>query len=182
MAKKNKPIDPDEVALFRKHMTGATPLKSNRVVPANKPASPNPAKNHARQPEPIDSQPLHFRNDMDANHSLFFSRGGLQHKVLKRLKRGEIGIEARLDLHGCILANAEKKLLAFLHNAQVQENRCVLVIHGRGLRSEQGRPVLKQAVDQWLRQIPAVLAYASALPEHGGLGAVYVILKKSAKD
>lgn len=178
MSRKKSPIAAEDAALFRSQVAGATPLQSDRVVPANHSVSPRRPPSHPDPQLLKDAQGLHFNSERDANELLFFTRGGLQQKALKRLKRGEVPIEGRLDLHGCTLAEAQKHLQSFVLNSQTQAKRCVLIIHGRGTRSEQGRPVLKQAVDQWLPQLPAVLAYASAQPEHGGLGAVYVILKK----
>jgi DNA-nicking Smr family endonuclease len=53
----------------------------------------------------------------------------------------------------------------------------VRVIHGKGLRSGPGGPVLKHVVDHWLRKIENVAAFASARPVDGGTGAVYVLLQ-----
>ena len=51
------------------------------------------------------------------------------------------------------------------------------IVHGKGLRSRQGQPVLKVKVNHWLRQREEVLAFCSARPVDGGTGAVYVLLK-----
>ena len=60
-------------------------------------------------------------------------------------------------------------------------HRCVLLVHGRGLHSKDNIPILKQAVRSWLERgqiARAVLAFASARPCDGGVGAVYVLLRR----
>jgi DNA-nicking Smr family endonuclease len=54
----------------------------------------------------------------------------------------------------------------------------VRIVHGKGLRSSQKGPVLKNKVAGWLQQRDEVLAYASARPADGGTGAVYVLLRR----
>ncbi|MGY8862749.1 MAG: Smr/MutS family protein, partial [Pseudomonadales bacterium] len=44
-----------------------------------------------------------------------------------------------------------------------------------------GQAIIKSHVNHWLQQLDAVLAFTSALPKDGGTGALYVLLKKSAK-
>jgi DNA-nicking Smr family endonuclease len=57
----------------------------------------------------------------------------------------------------------------------------VLVVHGKGERQPEKTAigVLKGFVNQWLRDLDPVQAFHSARPEHGGTGAVYVLLAKS---
>lgn len=175
---KNKDNTPDDDSdIFRQYMKGTKPLHSDQRVPENTTHKPRPkSRRHPQLGEPF--TPLQFNADIDANRSLFFHRGGLQQSKLKQLKRGLIPIDARLDLHGQTLASAEKSLLHFIEQAQTSDAHCVLIIHGRGLGSEQGKPVLKQAVNQWLRQLDQVLAFTSAIPAHGGHGSVYVVLRR----
>jgi DNA-nicking Smr family endonuclease len=99
---------------------------------------------------------------------------------LLRLRRGEVEVERRLDLHGMTAAEARRAFGAALREAAAAGERCMLVVHGRGLRSE-GGPVLKEGVVEWLTApplAPLVLAFASALPRDGGAGASYVLLRR----
>ena len=52
----------------------------------------------------------------------------------------------------------------------------VRIVHGKGLGSGPRGPVLKGAVNVWLRNSAAVLAFSSARPVDGGTGALYVLL------
>jgi len=103
--------------------------------------------------------------------ALFFSRGGLQYKTLKDLRTGKIKIQAELDLHGFNTEQSRENLAHFIQQALHHHYRCIRIIHGKG-------EVLKNHVNLWLKQIDAVLAFASAIPKQGGTGAVCVILKR----
>ena len=76
---------------------------------------------------------------------------------------------------------ASQHLSAFLGYAVSRELRCVRIIHGKGLRSGQRGPVLKNAVNAQLRRTDAVLAFASARPVDGGTGATLVLLSRTAR-
>jgi len=65
--------------------------------------------------------------------------------------------------------------------ARQDGKRCVLVVHGRGLHSKDQRPVLKEAVVNWLGRTglrKQVLAFCTARPYDGGAGALYVLLRR----
>ena len=111
---------------------------------------------------------------------LLFARSGLQHRLLRQLKRGELRPEAQLDLHGHTIAEAASLLSTFLHEAQQSGLRCIRIVHGKGHRSTEGRPVLKTQLNQWLRDTPTVLAFSSAQPKDGGMGAMYVLLRRES--
>jgi DNA-nicking Smr family endonuclease len=99
-------------------------------------------------------------------------------QLLKDLGKGKIPYTAMLDLHGFTAAEAWQYLHQWLHDAQLNEHRCVLVITGKGRGPEQ-MGVLKSNLKDWLGFHPAVVAYHTALPRDGGQGAVYVLLKRS---
>jgi DNA-nicking Smr family endonuclease len=105
---------------------------------------------------------------------------GVDRANAERLKRGLHPIEARLDLHGKTQAEAHHALAAFVHGASEAGRRCVLVITGRGL-GPGGPGVLKSAVPRWLEEVGLrrkILAIAPAQPQHGGAGALYLLLRR----
>ncbi len=95
----------------------------------------------------------------------------------RRLARGRYPLVARLDLHGLTTTQAEERLATFIARQRGLEHRCVLIIHGKGLRSRDGRPVLKALVHRWLERDRAVTAFCAARAADGGDGAVYALLK-----
>ena len=103
---------------------------------------------------------------------------GIDRANAERLKRGRRPIEARLDLHGLTQAEAHQALARFIAASHAAGRRCVLVITGRG-RFSGG--VLKEAVPRWLNDSgmrQQLLAIAPAQPQHGGSGALYVLLRR----
>jgi DNA-nicking Smr family endonuclease len=113
---------------------------------------------------------------------------GLDKRTAERLRRGQMAIEARIDLHGMRQDEAHRALLGLIDRAEHSGLRCLLVITGKGIRraeDEDFRPeaigVLKQAVPRWLAEPalrPRILAVAPAQPRHGGSGALYVLLRR----
>ena len=126
------------------------------------------------------SDPVDLR-DAIVDDVLFFARAGIQQKVQKKLRRGELPIEEELDLHGYTVNEAKTAIQDFLYECKRQHIRYIRIIHGKGYRSEQKIPVLKTHVAYWLPQLNDVLAFSSAQSKDGGTGAIYVILKSSHK-
>lgn len=109
---------------------------------------------------------------------------GVDRRTADRLKRGRLGIDARLDLHGMTRAAAQDALMGFLDRAQARDCRCVLVITGKGSRGSDGG-VLRGEVPRWLN-LPhvrgKVVAITQAQQRHGGGGAYYVLLRRRRGD
>jgi len=106
---------------------------------------------------------------------------GLDSKLLVRLKAGYYSPEAHLDLHGMNAEQAFFALVQFIKEGYMQGRRCLLLIPGRGRNSPEGYGVLREAVQTWLTRDPlkrVVLAFCTALPKHGGAGALYVLLRR----
>jgi DNA-nicking Smr family endonuclease len=118
---------------------------------------------------------------LDPWYVLEFKRPGIQNGVFRKLKQGRYPAEARLDLHRMSVARARREIFEFVNECHALGLRSVLVVHGKGERQPEKTAigVLKGFVNQWLRDLDPVQAFHSARPEHGGTGAVYVLLAKS---
>ncbi len=140
------------------------------------------ARREAAQSEPaIDTN---FLSDaevplLDAHYTLSHQAPGVQHGVFRKLKQGSYEHEARLDLHRMTVEQARREVFSFISDAVQLNLRSLLIVHGKGLGSQAGGAVLKSYINAWLPQLEPVLAFVSAQPRHGGVGAVYVLLKKS---
>jgi DNA-nicking Smr family endonuclease len=117
-------------------------------------------------------------SDSDLEFDADFAADGVDRREIKKLKRGEYAAADRLDLHGLTADAASTSVKQFLGISRRASRRCVCIVHGRGLRSPGGVPVLKARVRADLRSHPAVLAYADAPRTDGGDGAVYVLLRR----
>jgi DNA-nicking Smr family endonuclease len=115
--------------------------------------------------------------------------GGLDRQTARKLTRGALAVEARLDLHGMRQRDAHAALRKFLKWAQSKDYRHVLVITGKGAARDEGgsfydeeaRGVLRQAVPQWLSHgdlAPLIVSFSEAPRRLGGEGALYVRLRK----
>ena len=112
------------------------------------------------------------------------ARLGLDPRLVSRLRRGDFSMQAHIDLHGMTQPDAKAALTQFILDSVRKGYRAVLVVHGRGLRSPGGRPVLKHATAQWLSHGMIggyVLAFTSARMYDGGAGAVWVLLRRERK-
>lgn len=109
--------------------------------------------------------------------ALSFARSGVRTQVMRRLRRGLYPIEDELDLHGLTQTAARDQLSDFLARSRDGGCRCVRIVHGKGYRSGVRGPVLKTAVNLWLRRHMDVMAFVSARAIDGGAGAMYVLLR-----
>lgn len=176
----DNPPDDEDAALFRAAVGPVRRLRSDRHAVRVRAPSARPHQSEADHREAVRglmSDPF-GTSDVQPGDELHFAREGLQHSVLRKLRRGQFRIDAELDLHGMVVDEARRALELFLAEARPGGWRCVRVIHGKGLRSSNRGPVLKSHVAHWLALRDEVLAYCSARPAHGGTGAVYVLLRR----
>lgn len=173
-------IEPEDSELFRTSVGPVRPVRHDRHVHPRTPPRPRPLFLEADERAVlIDMMSEAFEPvEYVTGDELIYLREGVQPRVLKRLRRGQIGVGAELDLHGMTVAMAHEAVAAFLHECRRRRIQCVRVIHGKGLGSRHQGPVLKGKVGNWLRQRNEVLAYCSARPYDGGTGAIYVLLKR----
>jgi DNA-nicking Smr family endonuclease len=166
---------------FRAAVRDVTPLKASpRVLGAalkprvrvRKPPA-TPAEN-LDELMPLITAPL---NEEHSGQALSFQRSGVRTQVMRRLRRGLYPADGELDLHGLNQSAARDRLADYLRRSRDAGWRCVRIIHGKGYRSGARGPVLKTAVDLWLRRHMDVMAFTSARAIDGGTGAVYVLLR-----
>ena len=112
------------------------------------------------------------------------ARVGLDPRLRTRLRRGQFAVQGHIDLHGMIQPDAKDALREFILKSVRKGMRTVLVVHGRGLGSPGGRPILKHAAARWLSRGETgahVLAFTSARAQDGGAGAMYVLLRRDPR-
>ena len=157
---------------FSRAMKGVKPLaeRDKRQPPARTPSA---------RPEAPPEEPIQFEVSR-VGERLEGRAPGIDRKHLRRLRSGDIPVDVRVDLHGLHGPEAREAVREALIGAAKAGQRCALVIHGRGHRSESG-PVLKRGLLRWLAEPPLgarVMAFASATPADGGTGATYVLLRR----
>jgi DNA-nicking Smr family endonuclease len=181
MSKKDE-ISIEEQTLFRNAMRDVKPI----AVPTT--IAPQPKRYPLRKkPRLVPEEPAYAPySDFDKEQPvsgqdmLEFSRSGLQDKTLRKMRRGQYNVEAKLDLHGMTAAGAKEALFRFLQQCRQHEVRHVLIIHGKG--RDILKPVLKNKLNNWLRQLDQILAFCSATAKDGQSGAMYVLLKNEKRE
>ncbi|MHA1517276.1 MAG: Smr/MutS family protein [Alphaproteobacteria bacterium] len=185
MGKRDRETD-DDAEIWARVAETAKPLKKNRVArlgapkPAQAPKSKagKAAAKSALAPA-VPPRPSHTP-----------SKGVLDRHTARKLDKGRLAVEARLDLHGMRQRDAHAALRKFLKWAQSKDYRHVLVITGKGssraeprsFYDDEARGVLRQAVPHWLVQgdlAPLIVNVSEAPRRLGGEGALYVRLRKS---
>lgn len=188
-------LRPEEAALWELIAARTQPLHPKRKAPLpDEAATPAPKK-----PEPMASLspfrvgetagPPAVRHDLarPISAALAAAQVAMDRKAHRKLTRGKLAPEARIDLHGMTLADAHPALLRFVAEAHGRGLRLVLVITGKGRARDDDGPIptrtgiLRHQVPQWLNSgplRPLVLQVVEAHQRHGGSGAFYVYLRR----
>lgn len=174
--------------LFRQATRGATALPATPVPPAPPKVRKRPdaqtlmrraaAEGVEERPDQPISDNEALLNPVSADEYLLFSRPGVQHAQMHKLRQGQLPWQATLDLHGCTVDQAREAVLDILHQARDAGVQILRVVHGKGRQGEAA--LLKTCVNGWLQQMPEVLGFCSCPPKDGGTGALYVLLKRSS--
>lgn len=183
--------DPDEEDLFARAMSGVDRMgkaqAGRQIADVAKPAPPVAAVDPDEQARTMLRDLVSGKVEFELEFTDEFVQGfviGIDQKVFRQLKAGQLSPEAHLDLHGLNADQAYESLLLFMRDAYYQGKRCILLIPGRGINSPGGMPVLKQELKSWLTRDPlkrVVLGFSTAQPRHGGAGAIYVLLRQRKK-
>lgn len=195
MARRRKGLSEEDRALWDQVARSVHKARPDAPLPEIQPAPPTPPEvsqprrliDAFRLGEKSKSKPM--KHDLApgpaqglAAQAVVMDAG--QHK---KMVRGRLAPEARIDLHGMTLAEAHPELIRFLLNAHGDGLRLVLVITGKGKFRDEPGPIprrvgaLRHQVPQWLQMMPlraVVLQVSGAHLKHGGEGAYYVYLRR----
>ncbi|KZY31684.1 MULTISPECIES: DNA endonuclease SmrA [unclassified Oleiphilus] len=168
--------------LFAEEMQGVTRFESSKIS-SNKVEEETPGKRVRRKlavadkltVDPLASTEVPM---LKSNDILDYKRDGVQHGVYKKLRMGRYELDARLDLHRMTVEQARREVFRFIDECSRYELRAVIILHGKGDRNPDKLALLKSHLAIWLPQLDQVIAFHSAQPQHGGTGAVYVMLRK----
>ncbi len=142
------------------------PSKSvrQRLALATRPAPPPPA--------PLPKAKAPHQNTLDSSWD-------------RKLTRGIVIPDSSIDLHGHTLSSAHALLDQGLDRAIRRGDRVLLLVTGKPPRPESERPhargAIRAAVADWIgasRHADAIAAVRGAHPRHGGMGALYIVLRR----
>lgn len=173
-----KKLTEEERSIFRDNIKSIQPIKHDKLLLRKKAVKKRPILSPAKESHKVYLSEYSSEANVLPDEKLFFARSGVSPKQIRMLKQGKILIEATLDLHGFDSQSAKDCLIDFIEHAHEKNKRYVTIIHGKG-HSDQ--PILKNKINNWLRQFNTVLAFCTTTAKHGGAGAVYVLLKARNK-
>jgi DNA-nicking Smr family endonuclease len=175
-------VSDDDANLFRRTMSGAKPIKSEkRVAPAVRKVRPKARFARADEEAALRETLEADVDEMEAasGEAMRFHRQSVGRRTMRKLARGKYAVQAEIDLHGMTVEEAKPRLADFIEYSARTGKTCVRVVHGKGLGSGERGPQLKPSVNRWLRKWNFVLAFVSTRQVDGGTGAVYVLLDDS---
>ncbi|MDA8479858.1 DNA endonuclease SmrA [Citrobacter sp. Awk 4] len=173
-------MNPDDTSLFLDAMEDVQPLKRCTDIHWQ------PTRNQ-RAPQHLDTLQLDnflttgFLDVIPLSQPLEFRREGLQQGVTDKLRLGKYSQQASLNLLRQPVEECRKMLFSFISQSLQDGLRNVLIIHGKGREDRSHANVVRSYVARWLTEFDDVQAYCTALAHHGGSGACYVALRKTAQ-
>lgn len=200
MARRGKSgLSAEDQALWEKVAQSVKPLDRPLPAPQAPVLTPQPIL-RTPQPVPARERIAGFRIGEKAGHKphppqperdlsarLAHAPVRMDHATYRKLMRGKLKPEGRIDLHGMTLADAHPALIRFIYSAHERGHRLVLVITGKGKDNDSGDPipirrgVLRHQVPGWLHAPPLgalVMDIRESHQRHGGGGAYYVYLRR----
>ena len=168
----------DEIALWRTITKSVTP-RPESVLPT--PASPVPEQTAGAPATTPVAQQMPPPPPRGARLPRL---APLDRRLKQRLTRGQVAVDAAIDLHGLHQREAHAALHRFLLRAQGNGAKLVLVVTGKGegrAAEDYGGGVLRRSVPLWLRAPDwrsLVVGFEEAARPHGGAGALYIRLRR----
>jgi len=178
------PPETEDAALWQRAMADVKPLRRRRPrkqrAAATAPAPEAPATPIASAAPPVPAQPPPAQLPPAKPPAAPRAQPGtgIDRATLARLKRGDLPISGRIDLHGMTQADAHAALDGFIGRAAGAGKRLLLVITGKG---SDGDGILRRMLPRWINAGPhaaRVLRIEPAHARHGGGGAWYVYLRR----
>ena len=178
--RRSRPLTADEHELWSHVTRSIAPLRRRRPAPNAEPALEEPPPQPARPAPPVPESRTLAPRPLPRPPGL----APIDRRLKQKLARGREAIDRSIDLHGLTQAEAHAALVRFLRNARAEGARLVLVITGKGARSDDfatDRGVLRRQVPLWLRSAElrdCVIGFDWAHAAHGGEGALYVRIRR----
>jgi DNA-nicking Smr family endonuclease len=174
---------PDDLSFFEE-MSDVKPLSQNDKVALHSKPSETLAQRLKREAliaeieKDDNGLSLEKVEPLDPHDFIEYKQDGVQQGVYKNLRLGKYHIDSTLNITHMKFDDARTALYNTIKDCHERGVRTLLVQHGLGLKSKPFPAFLKSYVNQWLRQIDMVIAFHTAQKQHGGLSAVYVLMKK----
>ncbi|RAI03387.1 DNA mismatch repair protein MutS [Acuticoccus sediminis] len=177
---RKRQLSSTEKALWEKIARTVVPLRPETSVPAIEAATPTPEAEKPGKPPRVAAEAPQPQPKPKKVGPQVRPAADIDRKMRRKLARGVLSIDARIDLHGMTQEEAHGALIRFITSSAGMRRRVVLVITGKGMGEGEGRGVLRRNVPHWLasRDLARhVVTFGPAHAAHGGDGALYVRLR-----
>lgn len=169
----------NDSSLFHKAISGATPLRHTPRIRPQAEIARQQVKALTDRNAPLAEcmiGTLSQNQVSEWSKEPSYLRNGMRPDTIRKLRREHWKIQGTIDLHGSNREEAKLILGEFLDSCRKRKVRCVKIIHGKGLRSANEEPVLRNLVRAWLANVEEVLAYCETPEASGGSGATLALL------
>tara|TARA_R110002124_G_scaffold109676_12_gene262887 strand:+ start:24897 stop:25481 length:585 start_codon:yes stop_codon:yes gene_type:complete len=193
MSKRDPKRLPHDFHLWTTVAATVDPLRRKRLLklgtgPLPLPAEPEPAPVKQAGPKPQPPRQPFLPPYQAPAPGAKTPEKSVDPAIRKKLGRGRLEIDGRIDLHDMTQSEARAALHRFVHAKVAQGARTILVITGKGVKSDDdyiaamtGRGILRTMLPVWLNEpalAPLVSGWSIATRGHGGEGAWYVRLRR----
>ncbi|PCJ48101.1 MAG: hypothetical protein COA74_09525 [Gammaproteobacteria bacterium] len=169
--------------LFSETVSGITPLVQDKIIPLSE---KNPSIGRKTSSQYSNEAALDIKEslselsddydpfeDDQQRYDLNFHQVSISKRKFKELQKGHFKNELMLDLHGCNKQQARMEVVCFLKHCQEHHFKRVAIMPGYG------HGILRRSLNNWLRQLPQVLAFAESPSHSGGKGVIRLLLAAS---
>ena len=173
--------DSDDLQSFLSEMGDVKPLKNDTVELRDAQSSiREKLKRGIIEDAPSQLNPLSMEGVTPVSPEDFiaYQQPGIQDGVFKNLRQGKYPLEHRIAITNMTLNEARDTLYKSVVKCHEKGMRAIVINHGKGTNSKPFPALKKSYVKHWLDELEVVIAYHTAQPFHGGMGATYVLLKK----
>ena len=174
----------DDNDIFIKHLRGVKPIKKSHKI-----TKPIPKKKYVT--EIAERKKSHKIVEKTKKFILTPELKIQKDNINKKLKKGQITINKKIDFHGCSLEEAKELFLNTITNCFIENYRCILFITGKGLSKKTTNIFQKNKLyygkirNEFLNWVSEkeiqskILNVQRANRENGGDGAFFVYLRKN---
>ncbi len=164
---------PDDDDLFRRAMHDVRTLRSEPRRHAGKPPPRIYTSVHAKYDLSVD---VEGKRPEQSEGPWVLKADGISRGRLRQLANGQPPVDIEIDLHGMTCEKAFVLLDHCMRQALTRRHRVLCLVHGRGLHSRDGRPILKEAIYLWLAQGPFAGHVLAAMPKPETRGGSCLVL------
>jgi len=173
--------------IFLNFLSGVKPIKKTNKITKSLPKQKLVSKSKFKPKTKELNKPPEKKKHITTLEKLRIEKSSINRK----LKKGKIKINKKIDFHGCSIEEAKELFLSTINECFLKNYRCILFVTGKGINKKLSDNPLEKKLyfgkirNNFLRwtSIPTaqnkILNVQQANIENGGDGAFFVYLRKN---